>query len=187
MIGTIKAITNCNEQNQGHHCEAPKRSQDKPLTRDEEGRGNQPWSHKAALPTNATRAFWGRHEYHNDTHPATTIIVTGASITAMQVWWLPPWTRRPPKQETSGRLGKFMPLISRNKCGINNKTCKKELVSRTKNEAAVSCMPRITHTMLAGQAANWVTWQSYWQCPQWQQNKRKWRQQQKTIVVEIQK
>jgi hypothetical protein len=32
----------------------------------------------------------------------------------------------------SGRLGKFMPLISRDKHGINNKTDKKRIASKTK-------------------------------------------------------
>jgi hypothetical protein len=54
-MDAIKAITNHNGRNQRHHCEAPKRPQDKPLNRDKEGHGDQPQSHKAALPTNATR------------------------------------------------------------------------------------------------------------------------------------
>ncbi len=52
-MDAMKAITDCNGRNQRHHCEAPKRSQDEPLKHDEEGRSNQPQSHKAALPTNA--------------------------------------------------------------------------------------------------------------------------------------
>ncbi len=45
----------------------------------------EPWqSHKAALPTNETKASWGRCEYHDNTHPAMTIIVKGASIAATQ-------------------------------------------------------------------------------------------------------
>ncbi len=80
----IKAITDCDRHNQCHHCEAPKRSRNKPLKCNKEGHGDQPQSHKAALPTNATRVLWGRHEYHSNTHPATTIIVTGASIAVTQ-------------------------------------------------------------------------------------------------------
>jgi hypothetical protein len=38
-----------------------------------------------ALPTNATTASQGHHEYHNDAHPGTTIIITGASIAMTQV------------------------------------------------------------------------------------------------------
>jgi hypothetical protein len=56
MMDVFKAITNQNRCNQRHHCEAPKPSQDKPLKRDKEGHGNQPQSHKEALPTNETRA-----------------------------------------------------------------------------------------------------------------------------------
>jgi hypothetical protein len=56
-MDAIKAITNGDGGNQHHHCEGPKRSQDEPLKRNEEGHGDQPQSCKAALPTNATRAL----------------------------------------------------------------------------------------------------------------------------------
>jgi hypothetical protein len=56
-MDTIKAIANCNGCNQCNHCEAQKRSQDEPLKRDKEGRGDHPRSYKAALPTNTTRAL----------------------------------------------------------------------------------------------------------------------------------
>ncbi len=78
----IKAISNCDGCNQCLHPEAPKHSWSKPLKRNKEGHGNQPQSHKAALPTNATKALWGHHEYHEDTHPTTTIIAARASIAA---------------------------------------------------------------------------------------------------------
>jgi hypothetical protein len=55
-MDAIKAITDRDGRDQHHHCEAPKRSRDEPLNRNKEGHGNQPQSHKAALPTNATRA-----------------------------------------------------------------------------------------------------------------------------------
>jgi hypothetical protein len=54
----------------------------KPLKHNEEGHGNQPQSHKAALPINKTKALLGHCEYHNDTHTATTIIIARASIAA---------------------------------------------------------------------------------------------------------
>jgi hypothetical protein len=38
-------------------------------------------------------------------------------------------------QETSGRLGKFMPQISRDERGINNKTHKTEFASKTKKRS----------------------------------------------------
>ncbi len=41
-----------------------------------------------------------------------------------QAQQMPPLIRRHPKWETSGRLGKSMPQISCNECGIKNKTCK---------------------------------------------------------------
>jgi hypothetical protein len=84
-IEAIIAITNHNGCNERHHCERPKCSQDKPLKRNKEGCGNQPQSHKAALPTSATRASWGRREYDNDTHTPTIIIAAETSITATHV------------------------------------------------------------------------------------------------------
>jgi hypothetical protein len=83
-MDAIKAKTDHNGCNQRHHHEALKRSRDKPLNRSEEGRGNKSKSHKAALPTNATRASQGHCEYHKNTHPAMTIIITGASILVTQ-------------------------------------------------------------------------------------------------------
>jgi hypothetical protein len=56
-MDAIKAITDCNRRDQHHHCEAQKRSLDKLLKRDEEGHGNHPQSHKAALRMNTTRAL----------------------------------------------------------------------------------------------------------------------------------
>jgi hypothetical protein len=53
----IKAITNCDGHNQHHHHEVPKCSQDKPLNRKKKGGGDKSQSHKAALPTNVTRAL----------------------------------------------------------------------------------------------------------------------------------
>jgi hypothetical protein len=57
VMVAIKAITNRDGCNQRHHREALKRSQDEPLNCDKEGRGDKSQSHKAALPTNATRAL----------------------------------------------------------------------------------------------------------------------------------
>jgi hypothetical protein len=55
-MDTVKAITNRDGRNQHHHCEAPKHSQGEHFKRNKDGHGNPPQSHKAALPTNATRA-----------------------------------------------------------------------------------------------------------------------------------
>jgi hypothetical protein len=60
-----------------------------------------------------------------------TIIVKGASITTTQAQQMQPITRRSSKRETSGRLGIFMPQISRNENGENNnKTCDEELAKK---------------------------------------------------------
>ncbi len=56
-MDAIEADTDHDGRDQRHHGEAPKRSRDEPLNRDEEGCGDQPQSHKAASPTNATRAL----------------------------------------------------------------------------------------------------------------------------------
>jgi hypothetical protein len=116
----IKAITNCNGCNQRHHCETPKRSREDTL-------------HKAALPTNLTRASWERHEYHEDTHPATTIIITGASNTVTQAGQMQN-KKRHSTQITADRLGKIMPQISRDEHDFNNKTYKKDFASKTKQK-----------------------------------------------------
>ncbi len=71
---------------------------------------NLPWWHKAASPTNMTRASWGHCEYHDETHLAMTIIIAGVSIVATPVRWNKqediPW------QEALSRSGKIKPLIS---------------------------------------------------------------------------
>jgi hypothetical protein len=61
----------------------------------------------------------------------TTIIIKGASIAAMQMQRMQPITRRSSKWETSGRLGIFMPQISRNEnTENNNKTHNEELAKK---------------------------------------------------------
>ncbi len=98
-MGAIKVI-NCNGHKQRFHCEVPKRSQDKPFKRNKEGRGKQPQSHTAALPTNATRALWGCCEYHNNTNPATTNIAARASIAATRAQRMQTATFCRPAQES---------------------------------------------------------------------------------------
>jgi hypothetical protein len=56
-MDAVKVITDRDERDQCHHCEALKCSRDEPLNRDKESHGNQPQNHKVALPTNATRAL----------------------------------------------------------------------------------------------------------------------------------
>ncbi len=99
-MGAIKAINDHYGCNQHLHCEAPKCSQEEPLKRNKEGCGNQPQSHTAALPTNATRASWGCHEYHNDTNPATMNIAARKSIAAKRVQQMQTATFCQPAQES---------------------------------------------------------------------------------------
>jgi hypothetical protein len=47
----------------------------------------------------------------------------------------------------------------------------------TKNQAVMTRTPCITRATIAGQAANWVAWQSRWHHLQWQKNKHKQQQQ----------
>ena len=110
----IKAITDRNGRNQRHHREMPKRSRDDTL-------------HKAALLTNLTRALWERRDYHDNTHPVTIIIVTGASNVATQARRTQNKNKQHSTRVTADRLGKIMPQISHNERGFNNKTYKKVL------------------------------------------------------------
>ncbi len=64
---------------------AHKRTQEESLKHNKEGHDIQPWSHKATLLTNATRALWGRCEYHNNSNPATINIAAKASSAATPV------------------------------------------------------------------------------------------------------
>jgi hypothetical protein len=65
-----------------------------------------------------------------------TIIVKGASIAATEARQMQTKIRRSSKQETSGRLGIFMPQISHDKNVKNNKkTQDKELVYNNKKAA----------------------------------------------------
>jgi hypothetical protein len=71
-----------------------------------------------------------------------TIIVTGATITATQAQRM----QEGGTLRRTDRSGKFMPQISCNKHGINNKTAQKNLQAeqkRTKNTAVVTRMPRV--------------------------------------------
>ncbi len=162
VMDAIEAITNHNGPNQRHHCEAPKRSQDKPLKRNEEGRGYQPQSHKAALPRNVTRALWGCYEYHNNTHPVTTIILTGASLL---------WRKHDGcKKETlyAGNLRHWensCPRPPTTNKGSTTKPTKKELVSKTKETKPLWHICHASCATIAGQVANWVAWQSQWHRP----------------------
>ncbi len=83
--------------------------------------------------------------------------------------------RRHSTRETSGRLGKFMPQISHEECGINNNTNKKRTCNKKKQ---LSWHVRhVSRATIAGQSANWVTWQSQWCRPKWLKNKREQRKQ----------
>jgi hypothetical protein len=91
--------------------------------------------------------------YHDDAHPATTIIITKASNAATQAGQMQNKTQHS-KQETLGRSGKIMPQISRNERGFNNKHTKKILQAKQKNKAVVTRTPCVTRGLIAGQAAN---------------------------------
>ncbi len=73
----IKAIVNRDGRDQCNFCEMPKCSREEPLKCNKEGRGNQLQSHKADLSTNATRASWGRCDYHDNTIPRRRISPQG--------------------------------------------------------------------------------------------------------------
>jgi hypothetical protein len=146
----IKAITNCNGRNQCHHCETPKCSQDEHLKCNEGGHGDKQRLEATRQPCQRTRqerceivvrSLCDCHEYHNDTHPATTIILTGLSITAMQA-------RRTQKD---GTICKKRQADWENSCprspamtvgstsNIQKRTCKQN----KKNKAVVTRTPRV--------------------------------------------
>ncbi len=79
-----------------------------------------------------------RQEHCESVMSITTILIPRQQLLSQerQLWRckLDKIKRRHSTRETSGRLGKFMPQISRDEHGINNKTYKKELTSKTKKE-----------------------------------------------------
>ncbi len=95
-------------------------------------------------------------EYHDDTHPPTTIIVKGAPITTTKVQHTQPRTRRSSKRETSGRLGIFMPQISCDEnVKMSNKTHNEELAKNNKNTATW----HLGHASCAGHLLDKQRWQ----------------------------
>jgi hypothetical protein len=77
-----------------------------------------------------------------------------------QVQQMQPRTRRSSKRETSGRLGLFMPQISRDEnVKINNKTCNKETAKNNKKtQPRDNCAMGHTHnTCLMDNADNQLT------------------------------
>jgi hypothetical protein len=105
------------------HREAPKRSRHKPLKREEEGRGDQLWSHKWPCQR-------AQQECCEGVVSITTKLILGQRLSS-QVRQSPQnkrgehshEARWPSQRETPGRLGKFMPLISYDaSVGINKKT-----------------------------------------------------------------
>ncbi len=136
----------------------------------------EPWqSHKVALQTNATKSSWGCCEYHDDTHPATTIIVKGASIAATQAQQTQqpggPLNRKPQVNWAYSCLRSPAMRTSR----TTTKHAIKNLRRNNKNCSHVTLAPRIMHTTIAGQAMHTIDWRR----PEQQQNKHalRWQQQ----------
>jgi hypothetical protein len=186
-MDAIKAITNSDGHNQRNHREMPKRSQEEPLKRNEDGRGNQPWSHKAALLTNATRALWGHCEHHNDTHTATTNIAARTSIAATRAQQTQTATFCRPAQESRVMCSTRWQQLLSPSAWPTQITTTTSASNNNKNKAIMTQPPCDTHVTIAGQAANQVAWQSRWHRLQWQKNKRKQRQQKNTILLVLQK
>ncbi len=131
------------------------------------GQGEPWWSHKAALPRNATKASWERCEYHDDTHPAMTIIVKGASIAAMQVGQIQrpgvPLNRKPQADWAYSCLRS--PAMRTLRTTI--KQAMKNSWRNNKKCSHLTLAPRVTCPTLAGQATHTLNWC----CPERQQNK----------------
>ncbi len=163
-MGTIEAITDHNGRNQRHHCEAPKCSRDelppnatrRAVAKPQGGLANK--CNKGIM-----RTSWISRQYssRDDNHCQRSIYHCNASATNTT-------TRRSSKQETSGRLGIFIPQISRDKNVKNNK--KHAIKNSQRNDkkcSHVTLAPRVTHATLAGQATHTIDW-----CrPEQQQNK----------------
>ncbi len=138
-------------------------------------RGERWRSHKAASPTNATKALWGRHEYHNDTHPATTIIIKGASIAATQAQWTQqpggPLNRKPQADWAYSCLRSPVTraLITTKKHTMKNSW------RNDKKYSHVTLAPCVTRMTLAQGATKTIDWRR----PERQQNKHVLRRQQR--------
>ncbi len=145
-MDTIKFITNCNGCNQCHHREALKCSRDKPLNCKEEGCGDQPQSHKAALPTNATRASW---ECCESFASITMILIPQQQLLSQERQPLQP-KRNERKTETlnAGNLRQIGQIHAPDlpqwtwdqQKNIQKRTCKQN----KKHEAVVTRTPRVT-------------------------------------------
>ncbi len=144
-MDVINAITNCNRCDQRHHREAPKA-----LTRRASNtRQGRPWRSASKpqsglldkLNNSVIRALWVSWWYssRDDNYHHRSINHHNTSATDAR--------RRHSMRETSGRLGKFMPQISHDERGINNKTyIKKDLQTKeNKNKAIVTRMPCVMH------------------------------------------
>ncbi len=167
-MDATKAIANSDGCDQRNYRETPKRSWEKPLKCNEEGRGNQPRSHKVALSTNATRASWGRCEYHNDTLTATMNIAVRTSIVAKHAQWTQTAMFCWPAQESRVIHSPQDDNYPHHQYGQRKQ-------QQQKNEAVMTRMPRVMRATIARQAANWVAWQSRWHRLQWRKNKCKQR------------
>ncbi len=136
----------------------------------------EPWqSHKAALPTNATKALWEHCEYHNDTHPATTIIIKGASIAATQAQQTQqtggPLNRKPQADWAYSCLRSPATRMSR----TTIKHAIKNLWRNNKKCSHVTLAPCVMRATLTGRATHTINLRH----PEQQQNKHalRWQQQ----------
>ena len=142
MMDTIKAITNRNGHDWCYHREAPKRLWSEPLERNEEGRGDQPRSHKAASPTNATRASWvtQRNSSRDVDNRRRCVNRHDASTTNATM----KLGGKPRADQANSRLRSLATRASRS----TTKRAKKWAASSKKHAAAVTCMPRVTCSTL---------------------------------------
>jgi hypothetical protein len=126
-MGTTKAITDRNGHDQCHHCEAPKRSQDErpsTVTRRAVAKPQGGLADKRDKGVVRMLCVSLRYSSHDDNHHQRSIKRRNASAKNTT-------TSRSSKQETSGRLGIFMPQISRDKnVKNNNKTRNEELAKK---------------------------------------------------------
>ncbi len=154
-MGLIKAITDRNGCNQRHHCEAPKRSRDERSSKATRRAVVKPQGGFAdKRDKGVVRTLWvsWRYSSRDNNHCQRSVDCRNASAKNTT-------TSRSSKQETSGRLGIFMPQISRDENIENNNKTRNEELAKKQNkmqprDTCATCHAR--DTWWISNAYNWL-------------------------------
>ncbi len=100
--------------------------------------------------------------YHNNTSPAMTIIVTGASITTIQAQQMQEedTLHRKAQADRANTCPRSSATNMESTTKLHKKNCR-----QNKNKAIMTHTPCVTRATIAGQAVNRNTWQSQWHRP----------------------